>query len=108
MSILDTNEYKPSAESISAGLRVEISSLFNAMVSTYNNGTLSFWKNPYYNPSEMALALGKDAKEIFELHYKLGQLITSIKPETIAETNNYIGHFTINQDGSVTVLSNSW
>jgi hypothetical protein len=52
----------------------------------------------------MSTALGNDAKEMFELHYKLGQLINSIKPEAILETNSHIGNFTLNEDGTVTVI----
>jgi hypothetical protein len=104
MSILDSNNYKPSVDSISQGLKIEASSLFNVIVSTYINGTSSFWNNPYYTPVEMATALGNDAKEMFELHYKLGQLINSIKPEAILEINSHIGNFTLNEDGTVTVI----
>lgn len=104
MSILNSETYKPTTDSIKNGLKIEASSLFNAIVSTYINGTLSFWNNPYYTPSEMATALGNEAKEMFELHYKLGQLIQSIQPETITEANSYIGNFTMNEDGTVTVL----
>jgi hypothetical protein len=104
MSILDSNNYKPSSDSVAQGLKTEASSLFNVIVSTYINGTLSFWNNPYYTPAEMSTALGNDAKEMFELHYKLGQLINSIKPEAILETNSHIGNFTLNEDGTVTVI----
>jgi hypothetical protein len=49
------------------------------------------------------VALGSDAKEIFELHAKLGALIASVKPEAISEGSAVVGNFTMNDDGSVTI-----
>ena len=55
-------------------------------------------------PDEIAAALGTNAQEVFALHYKLGQLIGSVKPEAIAEGFSLVGEFTYNEDGSVTVV----
>ena len=64
-----------------------------------------FWQNPQgLTPDEIAAALGTNAQEVFALHYKLGQLIGSVKPEAIAEGFSLVGEFTYNEDGSVTVV----
>lgn len=55
----------------------------------------------------IAKELGTDAKKIFELHYKLGQLISTIKPDSITEGLLAIGQFVINDDGTVIILPSS-
>lgn len=77
---------------------------FYIMVKAFNEGSRIFWKNDNATPSQIAEKLGTDAKEIFELHYALGQLIANIKPEEISFGINLIGQFTINDDGTVTVI----
>ena len=64
-----------------------------------------FQQNPQgLTPDEIAAALGTNAQEVFALHYKLGQLIGSVKPEAIAEGASIVGEFNYNEDGSVTVV----
>lgn len=105
MSILDNNSQieinKPIrvANSIKGSAR----QTFQMMVNAFNIGSKTFWKNPNATPSEIAAALGTDAKEIFQLHYALGQLIGSIKPEAIEQGLLVIGQFTMNDDGTVTI-----
>lgn len=77
---------------------------FQQMVMAFNQGANNFWKNPRATPAEIAAALGSDAKEVFELHAKLGALLASVKPEAIAEGSGVVGQFTINEDGTVTIL----
>lgn len=77
---------------------------FQQMVMAFNQGANNFWKNPRSTPAEIAAALGSDAKEVFELHAKLGALLASVKPEAIAEGSGVVGQFTINEDGTVTIL----
>jgi hypothetical protein len=78
---------------------------FQQMVIAFNQGANRFWKNSKATPTEIAAALGADAKEIFELHAKLGALIGSVKPEDIAEGISAVGQFTMNEDGTVTVIT---
>lgn len=104
MSILDnvTNEDFV-AERISNSIKIQTKQNFESMVIFFNEGAKSFWKNPNATPTQLANNLGVSAKEIFELHYALGQFISSIKPEVIEEGLSVIGQFTMNEDGTVTI-----
>lgn len=77
------------------------------MVNSFNNGSNNFWNNPMIPPSAIADALGTNAGEVFRLHYALGSLINQIKPQSIAYGLSKIGQFTINQDGTVTIIEPS-
>jgi hypothetical protein len=104
MSILNNNQSQTtSAEATANMLKSATIQTFKMMVNSFNTGAKTFWNNPHVSPSEIAEALGTDAKEIFELHYALGQLIGNIKPEAINEGLNLIGQFTINKNGTVTI-----
>jgi len=104
MSILDNSSpQKPIPEIIAANIKVTARQTFQSMVNSFNMGSRTFWSNPRATPSEIAAALGNDAKEVFELHYALGQLIANIKPETISSGLDLIGQFTMNEDGTVTI-----
>lgn len=106
MSILDPNNQQQltAAESVALNIKQSTRHTFMMMKNAFNAGSINFWKNPIASPSEIAQALGSDAKEVFELHYALGQLIGSVKPEAIAQGLSLIGQFNINEDGSVTVI----
>jgi hypothetical protein len=71
--------------------------------NAFNAGSINFWNNPKATPTQIADALGTDAKEVFELHYALGQLIGSVKPQVISSGLSLIGQFTMNEDGTVTI-----
>lgn len=71
-----------------------------------NRGSKMFWQNPNATPQQIALALGTDGKELFELHYKLGQLLISVDQNQINEGLSVIGQFDMNPDGTVSVLDN--
>jgi hypothetical protein len=104
MSILDnSSSQKPVPEIIAANIKVTARQTFESMVRAFNTGSQTFWNNPRATPSEIAIALGTDAKEVFELHYALGLLINSIKPESIQQGWDVIGQFTMNEDGTVTI-----
>lgn len=105
MSILDNSipSYTP-AEVVAKNLKNSTRQTFTMMVNAFNSGSRNFWNNPRATPSEIAEALGTDAKEVFELHYALGQLIANVKPQAISEGLSLIGQFTMNEDGTVTVL----
>lgn len=105
MSILDDNiQPLTPAEIIANNLKGSTKQTFQMMVNAFNAGSINFWNNSKATPSEIASALGTDAKEVFQLHYALGQLIGSVKPEAIAQGINLIGQFTMNEDGTVTIL----
>jgi hypothetical protein len=74
------------------------------MVGVFNRGSKMFWDNPNATPQQIVAALGPDAKQLFELHYKLGQLISTVNPADISEGSSVIGEFTMNEDGTVTIL----
>lgn len=78
---------------------------FQSMTKAFNSGARLFWANSLATPQQIAEALGTDAKEVFELHGKLGALIASVKPESIAVGAAVVGQFQYNEDGSVTVVT---
>ena len=107
MSILDkNNDETPDPAKIAAADLIKITTqTYNQMVRAFNRGAEIFWTNGMgATPSEIAAELGTDAKEVFELHYKLGQLIATVKPEAIAQGSSLVGNFTMNEDGTVTVI----
>lgn len=105
MGILD-NKLTP-AELAAQNMISTAKQTFDFIVRAFNNGSKNFWQNPTLTPEELALALGPDAKELFELHYKLSQLIYSIDPTKISNSLSIIGSFTMNDDGTVTILDNT-
>ena len=110
MSILNNSSayYKPSADLVAAKIINKTKQTFSIMVDNFNQGSRLFWQNPEgLSPSGISAALGTDAKEVFQLHYALGQLISDIKPEAIQEGLSMIGQFTMNEDGTVSVVSSS-
>lgn len=106
MSILDNNQTPQltNAQRAANSLIDQTRRTFNIMVNSFNNGSNNFWNNPIAPPSSIAEALGPNAREVFELHYALGQLIGSVKPESIQVGLSVIGQFTMNEDGTVTIL----
>ena len=107
MSILDNNNAPQDVSTqISNRIIYQARQTFNNMANAFNEGAKIFWQNPRgVSPEDIANALGTNAKEVFELHYKLGQLIATIKPEAIASGISIIGSFTMNNDGTVTINS---
>lgn len=108
MSILDNNSTPapvPPAKMAAQRLIQMTKQTYNQMVQSFNQGSQVFWANGMgATPEAIAAELGTDAKEVFELHYKLGQLIASVKPEAIVEGASLVGNFTMNEDGTVTIL----
>ncbi len=108
MSILDTpNDRSPSvqdADRAAQRLKNLTINTYHQMVQAFNQGAITFWKNPSgATPEQIAAVLGTDAKEIFELHAKLGALLASVKPESVQKGTDVVGQFTINNDGTVTI-----
>jgi len=106
MSILDNNPQNPVDRAVRVANNIKGSTrqTFQMMTNAFNMGSKNFWNNPQATPTQIAEALGTDAKEAFELHYALGQLINSIKPDSIQEGWAAIGQFTMNEDGTVTII----
>ena len=78
---------------------------FDQMVKMFNSNSEIFWANPNgLKSTDIALELGKDAKEVFQLHYLLAQLIQIIKPESIKKGLEIIQDFKLNEDGSISVV----
>lgn len=110
MSILNDQPInEPSPAEIAAQRLIQITRrTYQQMVSSFNEGSKIFWQNSDgLTPTQVAIALGTDGKEIFQLHYKLGELIASIKPETIQEGLSVIGQFVMNEDGTITIVSDN-
>lgn len=107
MGILDQNDVTQVNPALMAAnqIRATTRQTFNMMVQAFNQGAQTFWKNPRATPQEIADQLGADAKEIFELHSKLGSLLATVKPDSVAEVSSVIGSFTVNQDGTITISS---
>lgn len=90
---------------VANNLKQQVRGTFQQLVNVFNQGAQAFWKNPRVTPAEVAAALGTDAKEVFELHGKIGALLAEIKPEAIAPGLAAVGQFTYNQDGTITVAA---
>lgn len=106
MSILNRQEQvnrPPMAEMVAKQMVRDAKSLYDGLVGTFNEGAKKFWQNPRATPQEIAAALGTDAKEVFELHAKVGAFIASINPEAVAPGLAVVGQFSYNEDGTVTV-----
>jgi hypothetical protein len=91
-------------EQISEVLKLQAKNIYSNMVNVFNRGSKMFWDNPNATPEQIAASLGPDAKQLFQLHYQLGQLISSVNPTDITAGSSVIGQFTMNEDGTVTIL----
>jgi hypothetical protein len=106
MSVLNPQPAPPVNPAVRAAaqLKQQARNTFQQLVGAFNQGAQQFWKNQRAKPSEIAAALGTDAKEVFELHGKIGALLAEIKPEAIAPGLAAVGNFEYNVDGTVVVL----
>lgn len=104
---LDLGQKQPPSnpQEIAEALKIQAKNTYNIMVNTFNRGSKMFWDNPNATPQQIANALGSDAKELFELHYKLGQLISSVDQTAILSGLSKIGQFTMNNNGTVTIIN---
>lgn len=103
----NNNIIQGSPQKISNQLKTQAQNVYNTMVAVFLRSSKMFWENPNATPQQIAEALGTDAKQLFEVHYKLGQFISSINPSDIEEISSIVGNFTVNEDGTVTVLPKS-
>ena len=106
MSILDDTPQPPSpAEQAATQLKTHLRQTYRYIVASFTEGSQLFWANPQgAEPADIAASLGTDAREIFNLHWQLGQFISSVRPEAVQPGLSLVGNFVINEDGSVTVL----
>lgn len=95
----------PEADRVAQQLKQQARATYHQLVQVFNQGAQSFWNNPNATASDIAAALGVEAKEIFELHGKIGALLGSLRPAAIAPGLAVIGSFTANEDGTVTIAS---
>lgn len=104
MSILN-----PQAEQVDAAARIadqlkrQARTTYQQLVTAFNSGSQAFWRNPSVTPAQIAAALGTDAREVFELHGKIGALLASVKPEAIAPGAAVVGTFAYGADGTVII-----
>lgn len=105
MSILDKEiQQDNNAVLVSADILRVFKSLFNHMIDEYRHATNLFWRNSKATPQEIVNVFGEDAGEVFQKHYALGQLLSSLDAEQVNEINQVIGNFTQNEDGTVTII----
>lgn len=107
MSILDNNQsIQNNAEIAAKQIIQQTRQTYSNMVRSFNDGARFFWNNPRgVSPTDIAKELGSNAKEVFQLHYALGQLISNVKPDAIQPGLSIIGQFTMNDDGTVTIIN---
>jgi len=106
MSILDQNNEQPSRAKVVADRLVDITRrTFADMTVAFNEGAFLFWNgNGGAEATDIAAELGTNAAEIFYLHARLGELLALVKPDSIEKALEVVGEFTVNDDGTVTVI----
>lgn len=106
MSILDQDNEQPSRAKIVADRLVDITRrTFTDMSVAFNEGAFLFWNgNGGAEAVDIAAELGTNAAEIFYLHARLGEVLALVKPDSITEAMSVVGDFTINDDGTVTII----
>lgn len=100
MSVLD----QAPAAAIADAIRRDARDTFGLLQRIFTNGARTFWANPAATPQEIAAALGTSGVELFQLHWRIGELLASIRPEAIADGMAVVGAYTLNEDGTVTVV----
>lgn len=105
MGILDSNLQEEFSEAYRSNMLLKrmTKNTYDQMVNAFNHGSELFWNNDQATPQEIANELGTDAKEVFELHGKLGTLLSEINPQAIASGLSVVGSFTYNADGTITI-----
>lgn len=105
MSILDQdmNFEDPQSERVAKELLFTTKRTYEGMVMAFNRGSQSFWGQTPEDQQAVLNILGTNAREVFELHGKLGALLAEIDPEKIQEGLSVVGAFTYNEDGTITL-----
>jgi len=106
MSNLEQNNEQPSRSKVVADRLVDITRrTFTDMSVAFNEGAFLFWNgNGGAEAADIAAELGTNAAEIFYLHARLGELLVLVKPDSIEKALEVVGDFTVNDDGTVTVI----
>lgn len=108
MVIISDAPTRTPEEATADALAGEAREVWQRIVASYNDASLFFWANPSgLAPQAIADALGTKGKDVFQLHYRLGEFIASIKPEAIAKGLEVVGAFSYREDGSVEVTPKS-
>jgi hypothetical protein len=78
---------------------------YQILVNVFNETSTMFWLNQQgFTPQQIADALGKNGKELFEIHGKLGAFLASFDPDAIELGVVVVGDYEILEDGSVKVI----
>ena len=107
MSILnkDINDRPDPAKQAAIDLLRQAQHTFRMMSNNFNEGARKFWQNnDGATPEQIATELGTDAAEVFQLHAKLGALLSEVDPASVQHGLEVVGNFTINKDGTITIL----
>jgi hypothetical protein len=106
MSILDQDNEQPSRAKVVADRLIDITRrTFAEMTVAFNEGAFLFWNgNGGAEAPDIAAELGTNAAEIFYLHARLGEVLALVKPDSITQAMSVVGDFTMNEDGTVTVI----
>ena len=93
-----------SPEDIADRLILTTKKAYQILVNTFNQTSIMFWANKQkFSPQQIADALEKNGKELFEIHGKLGEFLTSIDPEAIDLGLSVVGDFEFLEDGSIKI-----
>lgn len=77
---------------------------YQILVNVFNQTSIMFWTNQQeFSPQQIADALEKNGKELFEIHGKLGEFLNSIDPEAIDLGLSVVGDFELLEDGSIKI-----
>jgi hypothetical protein len=105
MSILDQEMSfeDPQSERVAKELLFTTKRTYEGMVMSFNRGSQAFWTQTPEDQQAVLNILGTNAREVFELHGKLGAFLAEIDPEKIQEGLSVVGTFTYNEDGTITL-----
>lgn len=93
------------SEDIAYRLILTTKKAYQILVNTFNQTSIMFWTNKQkFSPQQISDALGKNGKELFEIHGKLGEFLTSIDPEAIDLGLSVVGDFEFLEDGSIKII----
>ena len=93
----------PKSERAAKELLFSTKRTYEGMVMSFNRGSMNFWNLSPEDRQGVLDILGTNAREVFELHGKLGALLAEINPEKIQEGLAVVGAFTYNEDGTITL-----
>lgn len=107
MGYLDL-DYMPQVEEANQAAQNIISQLQGIFIRNkraFEYTSETFWANPNVTPQQIADVLGENASGIFALHAKLGELLAMVDPTSVSHGLSFVGEFTTNEDGTITIAS---